>query len=169
LTLPDDVLAALTSVDGDVGRAVVRLSQPLIGETAVRPPAELSKCGAAAVIVANPVAALERMSGVVLLRLPDGRALISLDPTMSVAEFELKVRDAMDEGIQLGVRERGVLASIAEILRTARQTKGISVHQRSLIVLQSTGSGAARPSRNAEQRAGKPDRKRRRSRRSVVA
>jgi len=73
--------------------------------------------------------------------LPDGRALISLDEAMSVSDFDLKIRDAIDGDEKLDVRERSVLTSIAEILKTARTTKGIVVHERSIIVLQSSRQG----------------------------
>ena len=60
-------------------------------------PAELSKHGDAAVIVIRPVAALERIPGVTLVPMPDGRALISLDDSMTTHEFELNLRDALDD------------------------------------------------------------------------
>jgi hypothetical protein len=138
LTLPDDVIAGLSAVDNDLSRAVVRLSQPLLIDVVVRPPAELSKYGHSAVIVIKPLPALDRMPGVSLVPLPDGRALISLDEAMSVHEFELKLSDAIDVGTDLEAWERSAMSSIREILKSARQSKAITVHQRSIIVLQST-------------------------------
>src|SRR5688572_15919988 len=93
LTLPEDVIKALGQIDDDLGRAVVRMSQPLVSKGLSRPPAELSKYGQSAVIVVRPVAALNRLPGVMLVPLPDGRALISLHESMSVYEFELLLRD----------------------------------------------------------------------------
>jgi hypothetical protein len=136
LTLPEDIIAALRAVDDDLSRAVVRLVQPLVADVVPLPPAELSKYGDRAVIVVRPVAALENLPGVRLVRFPDGRALISLDESMSVHEFELKLRDATDDD-RLSSRERVLLTSIAEILKTARSTRGIAVVSRNIIVLQS--------------------------------
>jgi hypothetical protein len=142
LTLPEDIIAALTLVDADLGRAVVNVSQPLVEHAVPRPAAELSKYGHSAVIVIKPVAALERISGVTLVPLPDGRALISLDETMAVYEFELKLRDVLDEKpTGESLRDRKALAAIADILKMARSTRDISVHRRSIIVLQSTRRG----------------------------
>ena len=138
LTLPDDVIEALGDVDNDLSRAVVRLSQPLLTDVVARPPAELSKYGDSAVIVIKPLAALNRMPGVSLVPLPDGRALISLRDAMSVHEFELQLGDAIDGGTDMEPWERSAMSSIREILKSARQSKGITVHQRSSIVLQST-------------------------------
>ena len=80
--------------------------------------------------------ALARISGVTLVPLPDGRALISLEDSMSVSDFELRLRDAIEEATAPEARERAMLSSIAEILRTARNARDITVHQRNIIVLQ---------------------------------
>jgi hypothetical protein len=136
LTLPEDVIAALTSVDDDLGRAVVRLAQPLLAEAVPRPNAELASYGDRAVIVIEPMAALEQVTGVKLVPMPDGRALISLANPVSVYEFELRLRDTIEEEKELEPHERSVMSSIGEILRRARLTHGVTVHQPSIIVLQ---------------------------------
>jgi hypothetical protein len=136
LTLPEDIIAALKAVDDDVSRAVVRLAQPLVTDVVARTPAELSRYGNRAVIMVKPATALGKIAGVTMVPLPDGRALIALDG-LSVDQFELHLRDAIENG-QVDTRERAVLASIAEILRSARRAKGIAVGLRSIIVLQST-------------------------------
>ena len=138
LTLPDDVIAALSGVDDDLSRAIVQLVQPLLRDVVTRPPAELSKYSDSAVIVIKRLPTLNRMPGVSLVPLPDGRALISLDETMSVHEFELKLDDAVDGATDLEPRERSAMSSIRDILKSARQSKAITVHQRNIIVLQST-------------------------------
>ena len=144
LTLPEDVISALTGVDDDLSRVVVRLAQPLVTDVIPRPAAELSQYGQSAVIVVKQLPALARIPGVTLVPLPDGRALISLDDTMSVHEFELKLRDTVDAGTDLPARERSLLTSIGDILKSARQEKHVTVHQRSIIVLQSSRPRAPR-------------------------
>ena len=136
LTLPDDVIMTLRSIDDDVSRAVVRLAQPIVGENQMRPPAELERYGDRAVILLRPAKALNAMRGVRLVPLPDGRALISLDGSLGVHEFELRLRDALAEG-DLNDFDKQVVSSIAEILKTARRTRGVVVEQRSIIVIQS--------------------------------
>ena len=137
LTLPEDVLAVLTRLDDDVSRAVVRIVQPLAADVVPHAPAELSKHGDAAVIVIRPVAALERIPGVTLVPMPDGRALISLDDSMTTYEFELNLRDALDDR-NIDRADLPAMQSILEILRSARQTRGVALQQRRIIVLQST-------------------------------
>jgi hypothetical protein len=136
LTLPEDVIAVLGSIDDDLSRAVVNLTQPLLADVVSRAPAELEKYGDSAVIVVRPATALKSVPGVELVPLPDGRALISLDGSVTVHELELRLRDAIAEGgLQRG--DLSVLGSIADILKTARRTKGLAVLERSIIVLQS--------------------------------
>jgi hypothetical protein len=78
LTLPKEVIDALTAIDADLSRAVVRVTQPEMAKRP-HPPAELAAFGRRAVIVVNPSRTLERRTGVVLVPLSDGRALISFD------------------------------------------------------------------------------------------
>jgi hypothetical protein len=138
LTLPEDVIAALARLDEDLGRAVVRIAQPLVADVVPHAPAELSNYGDSAVILTRRLPSLSRIPGVTLVPLPDGRALISLDGTMSVSDFELKLRDMVDDASPLDPAEKSALEAIARILKAARSTKGLAVHERSIIVLQST-------------------------------
>lgn len=142
VTLPDDVLDALGAIDADIGRAIVRLAQPEIGR---RPhePAELETFGRHAVIVVNRSRALESRTGVELIPLPDGRALISFEQPMSIAALELLLADAV-EGTRLSDRDRAVFQGIADTLRTARRSTNITLQQRSIIVLESKRPPAAR-------------------------
>jgi hypothetical protein len=137
LTLPEDVIEALGRLDDDLGRAVVRLSQPLVANGSTHAAVELSKYHGNAVIVVKPIKGLERIPGVTLVPLPDGRALISLHESMSISEFEVKLLDTLDNSTTAEPSERSVMLSIAETLRSARQTAGITVQQRSIIVLRS--------------------------------
>lgn len=139
LTLPDDVIATLEAINKDLSQAVVRVALPLTAEVFTYAPAELFKYGDSAVIVVKPMAALEQIPGVTLVPLPDGRALISLDESLSLADFELRLLDALDEGSGIPTAsERPALTAIVEILKSARHTKGLRVVRRSIIVLQST-------------------------------
>jgi hypothetical protein len=138
LTLPEDVIAALSAVDRNLSSAAVRLLQPLVRDVTPHQPAELSKYGDSAVIVVKRTDALEHIPGVTLVPLPDGRALISLVDSMSLADFELKLGDVIDRTKEPS--EKSVLSAIADIMKSARRSRGIAVHQRSIIVLQATRS-----------------------------
>ena len=148
LTLPENVIAALTAVDADLSLAVAQVMQPRIAE---RPhaPAERSVFGRSAVIVVHPSRRLERQIGVELVPLPDGRALISFDHPMTIPEIELMLRDAIDRG-ELPSDDRRTFVAIADILSSTRRSERLTLRQRSIIVLEaSRGRVGGRRSRPA--------------------
>ncbi len=134
LTLPDHVIEALERIDADVSRAVVRLAQPELAKRA-HPPAELAAFGRSAVIVVSPSRTLEQQTGVTLVHLPDGRALISFDQSISIAQLELMIADAL-EGGRLAKADRAVFEAIGDILRTARRSADTVLSQRNIIVIE---------------------------------
>lgn len=143
LTLPESVLQALLAVDHDLSRAVVRVAQP---EMAKRPhlPAELARFGRHAVIVVNPTRTLEQRTGVLLVPLSDGRALISFDESMTTARLELKIQDELDAH-GLPAEDARVFESIRNVLKEARRSKSVALQQRNIIVLEYTGRKTKRP------------------------
>jgi hypothetical protein len=147
LTLPEHVIDALGAIDPDVSRAVVRLAQP---ELAKRPhaPAELARFGQRAVIVVNPSRTLEQKTGVSLVPLPDGRALISFERIRTIAELELTIADAIADH-RLSRTDQATFKAIEEILRAARRSKDVTLQQRSIIVLESRRRSRAAGPRTA--------------------
>jgi hypothetical protein len=139
LTLPDDVIAKLQAIDTDLSRAVVRALEPLAGG-APRPAAELTTFGDRAVIVVPPSRSLKERTGVELVPLSDGRALLSFDDRMSIADFELRLGDAIADP-DVPSDEKGMFQELAEILRSARRADGVALKPRSIIVLQWTTKG----------------------------
>ncbi len=137
VTLPEDVLARLKSVDADLGRAIVTLvERQRPTRSAVVRPAEIAAYGNQAVIIVSPGRALKRLPGVRLVPVSNGRALISLDHPNSVPQLELDVRDAIDaSGVDNG--ERQTLEAIADILRQTRRSRTVTLRERSIIVLES--------------------------------
>jgi hypothetical protein len=134
LTLPERVIDALSAVDADLSRAVVRLAQPELAKRP-HPPAELATFGGRSVIVVNPTRTLERQPGVALVHLPDGRALISFDQSTTIAGLALMMADVL-EGDDLAKEDREVFEAIAGILRTARRSETTRLLQRNIIVVE---------------------------------
>ena len=137
VTLPEDVLARLSAVDTDLGRAIVMLAERH-GKPRARVPraAEIAAFGKHAVIIVNPVRALKRLPGVQLIPIGNGRALISLDRSNSISQLELDVRDAIERS-DVREPERQTLETIADILRQTRLSRSISLEERTIIVLES--------------------------------
>ena len=121
LTLPDDVIAALQSIDGDIARSVVRLAQPHLADRP-RPPVELSSFGKRSVIVVPRNGQLGVRTGVTLVPMPDGRALIAFDEVLSVSQLELSVTDALTDP-DLSSSDRALFESLGGILREARRSR----------------------------------------------
>ncbi len=145
MTLPDRIIDALANLDADLGRAIVRLAQPIVGRRP-HPPAELATFGRHSVIVVKPSRTLERRTGVELLHLPDGRALISFDAPTTIADLELTIEDALEDAA-LPRADREVFDAIGGILKSARRSDGVLLLQKNVIVLE-TGRRAASQGRN---------------------
>jgi hypothetical protein len=127
LTLPEDVIARLSAVDPDLGRAVVRLSM------AQDPPeasslVEVAAFGSRAVIVVPPLRRLSNLPGVELVPVADGRVLIALEEPMTEESFELQIRDALEEAA-LTAEERGVFETLARVLREARAATRVTLRR----------------------------------------
>lgn len=139
MTLPEDVLTRLGSLDADLGRAIVTLVErngaARVKAVAVEP-AEIAHYGSRGVIIVTPVRALKRIAGVQLVPTGSGRALIALDHPHSIPQLELGVRDALDQG-DVSERERQTLKALADILRQTRSSRVISLEERTIIVLES--------------------------------
>ena len=147
LTLPESVIAGLTRIHADLGRAVAGLvgAEP----PAPRRAAELVVFGNRAVISVRPTPSLERRIGVELVPMPDGRALISFDSPHSVAELELNIQDALDDR-DLPGEDRLVFEAIRDILRDARRSKDVALVRRNIIVLESVIGARRRSNTSSE-------------------
>ena len=148
LTLPEEVIDALTASDPDLSRAIVRLA-PTRTKQSSRP-AELCHFGTHAVIVVSPTRTLEKLAGVELVPLPDGRALIAFPASTSAADLELLLEDAL-EGPSLTKADRSIFDSILEVIRVARRSDQFSLVHRSIIVFETRGSAAPRKSSRSSQ------------------
>ncbi|MGE3957349.1 MAG: hypothetical protein AB7H96_11570 [Vicinamibacterales bacterium] len=134
LTLPEETIASLGDVDPDLSRAIVRLVEPGAARR-THAPAELIEFGRRAVIVVTPTRTLEQRTGVVLVPLPDGRALISFDESMTPARLELTIQDALDEH-DLPDEDSRVFESIRGLLRDARRSAAVTLRRQHIMVLE---------------------------------
>jgi hypothetical protein len=136
LTLPTDVIAALEEIDTDLSVAVVRLAQRMLPENQ-NARAELINYGGRAIIIVPRSQLLKDRTGVELVPITDGRALMAFDNKLSVSQLELRIGDALaDPAIEGG--DRAMFEGLAEILKDARRSARVEVRQRNIIVLQTT-------------------------------
>lgn len=136
LTLPEDVLDALARIDDDLSRAVVRVVQPELRKRP-HPSAELARFGRHAVIVVRPTRRLEQRTGILLVPLPDGRALISFDEPKTIPELELQLQDLIEDRDVVGA-DRLVFEQISGLLRDARRSSAVRVRRHHIIVFETT-------------------------------
>jgi hypothetical protein len=134
------VIDALAALDPDLSRAIVRLAQPLLAKRP-HPPAELATFGHHSVIVVHPSRTLEARTGVELVHLPDGRALISFDHPMTIAGLELLLEDALEDP-SLPPVDRKIFDGIGSILKAARRSDNVVLLQRNIIVLETRRTAA---------------------------
>ena len=147
ITLPDHVLDALSTLDRDLGRAIVRLAQPLLNDRP-HPPAEIATFGRHSVIVIHPSRTLEKRTGIELIHLPDGRALISFDRSRTIPGLELQIADALEDPA-LPPEDRETFEAVAGILKSARRSADVELLQRHVIVLE-TRRRTAPPRRSSK-------------------
>jgi hypothetical protein len=136
LTLPTDTIAALKSIDADLGQATVKLAAARVVSRQREPLVALEHYGNRAVIVVRPVAALKRLAGIELIPLGDRDiALIALTEPLTIAQFELRVQDALETQHLTG-DDRRALLGLTEILKEARRSGHTALAERTIIVLE---------------------------------
>lgn len=140
VTLPEDLLERLRAQHLDLGRAIVELFENrAVGEG----PVQLAQFGRSALILVPPASALERLAGVELIPLANGRALIALDQPMSPSDLELTLGDATSEE-SYSPEDRRILDNVIDILREARTSRRARLRQRTIIIVERV---AGRPRR----------------------
>ena len=106
------------------------------------PPAELATFGRHSVIVVNPSRTFERRTGIELLHLPDGRALISFDQPTTIAGLELMIARRARGPVTAAEPTARSSKRIAGILKSARRSDTVTLLQRNVIVLETRRAAA---------------------------
>jgi len=134
LTLPEDVIASLHALDPDLSLAVARTTLASF-EHAARRPAELATFGESMVILVPNNAVLTQRTGVELVPIGDGRALLTFDERLTIPQLELRVRDVLNDAA-LSAEHRRIFEQLGDILGTVRRTSDIEMRQRSIVVME---------------------------------
>jgi hypothetical protein len=134
LTLPDDVVEWLSTIDSDLGWAIVKLFERTTKAKRGRPVevADLVQLpGGRALILVQPEL-FKNFKGVSVIVLSDGRGLLALEAGRGVSDLELSVIDRLDSH-ELEEAERDALGHLRSRLRQWRQD-GVRFESRSIIV-----------------------------------
>ncbi|MGH9382981.1 MAG: hypothetical protein ACRD2N_01615 [Vicinamibacterales bacterium] len=134
LTLPEDVVQWLSSVDPDLGWAIVKLHERTVQGRRSKPiqVADLVQLpGQRALILVQPEP-FRNLKGVSIIPLADGRGFLALESGRGVSDLELAVIDRLDSE-SLATDEREALGHLRMLLRQWRQD-GVRFESRSIIV-----------------------------------
>jgi hypothetical protein len=140
LTLPEDVVTWLSTIDHDLGWAVVKLHERTIKGRRARPAqvADLVQLpGQRSLILVQPEP-FKNLAGVSIIPLADGRGFLALEPGRGVSDLELAVIDRL-EVPTLEAGERDALTHMRALLRQWRQD-GVRFESRSIIVAHRRGA-----------------------------
>ena len=133
LTLPADVIEWLTSLDDDLGWAIVKLHERATKPRAAdRDVAHLVRFPGDRALILVQAALFKDMPGVSLIPLADGRAFLAMETGKGVADLELIVIDRIDDP-RVDNAERAALNKLRLLLKQWRQ-EGIRFESRSIVV-----------------------------------
>lgn len=134
LTLPGDVIDWLTSIDDDIGWAIVKMHEratkkPRSGDVGV---AQLVRFPGDRALILVRADLFRELPGVSLIPLADGRAFLAMETGKGVADLELFVLDRLDDK-SIDSSERATLNKLRQLLKQWRQ-EGVRFESRSIVV-----------------------------------
>ena len=134
LTLPQDVIDWLMSIDDDLGWAMVKLHERATKKTrdGGGEVAQLVRFPGDRALILVRAELFKDMPGVSLIPLSDGRAFLALEHGRGVADLELLVIDRIDDKRVMDA-ERSALETLRELLKKWRQ-EGVRFESRSIVV-----------------------------------
>ena len=142
LTLPDDVIEWLLTLDPDPGRAIVGLFGRVGAQLRrhptppVPPDAEIASIGSGRGLILVHPEDVEGLPNVAAIPFVGGRAFLALEPGQSIADLELAVVDAIDACGLEDTDRRTSLRRFRETLRTWRNDPGYRFRERAIIVVE---------------------------------
>ena len=137
ISLPDDVIEWLESLDPDPAWAIVTLFDKARARNAPgtpRVPAELVQLPGKRALIPVAPDVFDGLQGVSVIRLSDGRGFLALQAGKGYADLELAVVDEIDAPGVTSERRRA-LAEIRKMLRDWRQS-GLVFESRSILVVE---------------------------------
>jgi len=140
ITLPRDVIDWLSTMDDDIGWAIVKMyeraSKSRAKDTSV---AQMVRFPGNRALILVRSDLIREMPGISPIPLTDGRAFLALDAGKGAADLELLVLDRIDDQ-KIRAEERDALIELRALLKTWRQ-EGIRFESRSIIVAHGTTKG----------------------------
>jgi hypothetical protein len=140
LTLPEDTIHGLKTIDSDLARAVVALVDRMHGRTTTLvdgwdAPVSLAHVNDSRALIVIDPKIFREIPGCAVIPLSEGRAFLALDAGRTLADLELSVADMIeDDGLPSGERE--ALNALRQSLREWRRDEALSFHTRSIVLVE---------------------------------
>lgn len=138
VTLPVDVVKALSRLHSDIGWAIVSLVEKTRanGEASPSPEdAQLVEIGAHESLIVVTSDILRSLPGVQMIALSDTQSFLALEPGCGMSDLEIAVIDRI-EHLRAGNAERVALERLRAQLRKWRRDPRLRFHARSLIIVE---------------------------------
>ena len=136
MTLPNSTLRQLQQIDGDRGRAIVKLARAALSDSAQRPLVEVVEFAEnTALVVVGPNQALPRIPFVRLVEVAPARYLIALGPNHGFHELELALTDLLEEPEDLVGEDREMITRLLDQFKSFRRSDSVSMAQILLVQL----------------------------------
>jgi hypothetical protein len=134
VTLPNDVVRQLRSIDRDLARAIVGMITS-IGQADDGPPdTQLVAIGDRQSLIVVNHTVIRSLPGINIVSLDGRRSFLALSPGQGASDLELAVIDRLDE--TLDMRERQALEQLRQNLKAWRRDALLRFHARSIIVVE---------------------------------
>jgi hypothetical protein len=140
LTLPQDTITHLQSIDPDVARAVVSLVDQSQGRTSPpdtdwEAPVTLARVSEHRALIVIDPSLFREIPGCALIPLTDRRAFLALSPGHTLADVELSVADLLEDP-SIAPTEREALEGLRRALREWRRDEELTFHTRSIVLVE---------------------------------
>jgi hypothetical protein len=147
LTLPEDTIQGLKSIDADLAKAVVALVDRTQGRTTTvsgewDSPVSLAHVTEGRALIVIDPKIFREIPGCAVIPLSEGRAFLALDPGRTLADLELSVADLLDDQ-ETEPGQREALGALRQALRDWRRDDSLSFHTRSIVLVE--GAAGWRP------------------------
>ncbi|MCF7837812.1 MAG: hypothetical protein K9N49_04210 [Candidatus Marinimicrobia bacterium] len=128
VTLPERTLAQLAEIDADRARAIVRITDAVVGTDAQSAnPLELVEVlPGRAVILIQPCAPLRRIPGLHLVEVSPVRYLLALPPATPLEALEVALMDLLADAQDCSARELAVIQALRDLLGEQRRRQGMA-------------------------------------------
>ena len=140
ITLPTDTIAALQSIHGDLGWAIVTLAEQArhVAQPTGRRGPELAQIGRHQSLIVVEPAVVRSLPGVQSIPISDSQAFLALESGRGMADLEIAVADRLERPGGTPVQQRQALEQLLTQLRTWRRNRRLRFETRSIILVSRT-------------------------------